>query len=271
MTDKSRFSFGKNWENYIQKHFSEQRVEIARHHLLSFLNSEHLEGKCFLDIGCGSGLHSLAALHSGAAKICSFDVDADAVATTKKLREISGDPTHWQVLQGSILDDQFLRAIEPADIVYSWGVLHHTGNMWLALDNAVKLMQKDALLYIALYDYHYHLDPPPEFWLDVKQRYNSSNPWEKRVMELWYIWKFILKYNPLFLPMLFYRMVYYKYSRGMDMYTDIKDWLGGWPMEFAKRADVEAWAEKNDLEKLTIKTGEANTEYLFRRITAKGF
>lgn len=264
-----RFGFGKNWEDYIKKHFSEERVEISRKHMLSFLGMEDLKGKTFLDIGCGSGLHSLAALRSGAEKICSFDYDPDSVATARRLKEFAGNPSHWEIHQGSILDKEFLRTIEPADIVYSWGVLHHTGSMWEAMDSTAGLGKKSSLYYIALYDYETHVNPTPEFWLDVKQRYNKSSEWGKRKMELWYIWRFMLHGNIpflpiLLLPILLVRIFWYKKSRGMAFYNDVKDWLGGWPMEFAKRADAREWAEKNGLEILTMKTGEANTEYLFR-------
>jgi len=262
-TNSMRFGFGKNWEDYIKKHFSEERVEISRKHMLSFLGLEDLKGKTFLDIGCGSGLHSLAALRSGAEKIYSFDYDPDSVATTRKLKEFAGNPSHWEIYQGSILDKEFLRSIEPADIVYSWGVLHHTGSMWEAMNNAAGLGKNGSLYYIALYDYEIHVDPTPEFWLDVKQRYNQSTNWGKRKMEFWYIWRFMLHRNVLFLPVLLVRILGYKASRGMAFYNDVKDWLGGWPMEFAKRADVGKWAEQHGLEMLTMKTGEANTEYLF--------
>ena len=264
-TNSARFGFGKNWEDYIKKHFSDERVEISRKHLLSFLKLDDLKGKSFLDIGSGSGLHSLAALRSGAERIYSFDYDLDSVTTTEKLREFAGNPSHWEVRQGSILDKEFLRTIEPADIVYSWGVLHHTGSMWEAMDNTFELGKKGSLYYIALYDYDAYGHPPPEFWLDLKQRYNKSSAWGKRKLELWYIWTYNMHGTILALPLLLMKILGYKQSRGMAFYTDVKDWLGGWPMEFAKRADVKKWAEKHGLEMLEMKTGEANAEYLFKR------
>jgi 2-polyprenyl-6-hydroxyphenyl methylase/3-demethylubiquinone-9 3-methyltransferase len=261
-TNSERFAFGKNWEDYIAKHFSEERVEISRKHLLAFLQLPDLKGKYFLDIGCGSGLHSLAALRAGAEKIFSFDYDPDSVATTKKLREFVGNPSHWEVRQGSILDEEFLNTIEPADIVYSWGVLHHTGSMWQAMENAAGLGRRNSLYYIALYDHDIQVNPTPEFWLDVKRRYNKSSALGKRILEVWYIWRFMLGSRIKNLSTLFRE---YKHTRGMALYNDVKDWLGGWPMEFAKRADVKNWSDRHGLEMLTMKTGEANTEYLFRR------
>ena len=57
----------------------------------------------------------------------------------------------------------------------------------------------------------------------------------------------------------------------MAFYTDVVDWLGGWPMEFAKRADVKTWAERNELKMLVMKTGEANTEYLFAHMNITNY
>jgi len=114
--EKTRFGFGKNWENYIRKHYSDERVEISRRHLLDFLKLPSLAGKYFLDIGCGSGLHSFAAFRSGADRIFSFDYDQNAVDTTIRLKDFAGNPNNWKITQGSILDDNFMKTIEPADI-----------------------------------------------------------------------------------------------------------------------------------------------------------
>lgn len=264
--DTIRFGFGKNWQKFIENNFDEERIEISRRHILGFLKMNSLEGKYFLDVGCGSGLHSLAALRAGAEKIVSFDLDMASVATAKKLWEFSGSPKHWTVLQGSILDQNLIAKVEPADIVYSWGVLHHTGDMWKAIENTASLLKGDSLLYMALYDYDAFIDPPPEFWLAVKKRYNEGAPLTKRWIELWYIWRFILGYRPYYLPRYIQRMIKYRQSRGMALYTDIKDWLGGWPMEFAKTDDVKHFCkEKLELELVNISTGEANSEYLFKR------
>jgi len=114
------FSFGRNWEEFIRINFSEERVSIAQRHILDFLGLTDLKGRYIVDIGCGSGLHSLAFLKAGAGKIISFDVDPLSVETTRRLRKLCGDPAGWEVLEGSILDDDFLRRIAPADIIYSW-------------------------------------------------------------------------------------------------------------------------------------------------------
>lgn len=261
-----RFAFGKNWKRFVEKHFDQQRVDISKKHLLDFLGVADLKGKTFLDIGCGSGLHSLAAFQSGAARIVSFDYDQDSVDTTRFLRKFAGDPENWTVSQGSVLDRDFMASLPEADIVYSWGVLHHTGDQWNAIRNAAGRVAPGGLFYIALYTSDVFVDPTPEFWLDIKQRYVRSGWFGKRALEFWYIWRFMLNRNPLRIVNLIGVLLKYKEGRGMSFYTDIMDWLGGWPMEFSSIAEIKAFAA-NELrfEMLKVKGGEANTEYLMAR------
>src|SRR5215213_8744027 len=129
---ETRFSFGKNWSDYVNESLDEERIAIAVVALQELLNLDNLRGQTFLDIGSGSGLHSLAAYRLGADEVISFDYDPDSVRTTEQLRAEAGSPTNWQVLQGSILDEAVVEKYH-ASIVYSWGVLHHTGAMWQAI------------------------------------------------------------------------------------------------------------------------------------------
>jgi SAM-dependent methyltransferase len=256
------FSFGKNWAEFVERHLTEERIANSRAHLLGFLECADLKGKSFLDIGSGSGLSSLAAFDAGADRIVSFDIDPASVATTQLLRARRGNPERWTVLHGSVLDLAFVGAIEPADIVYSWGVLHHTGQMWVALSNAISRMRADGLLYVALYT-TLHSSP---YWLDVKRRYNAAGALRKRAMEWRHIfsdlvwptvrgakngWKIVREYPQI---------------RGMSYYTDVKDWLGGYPYEFAKVEEVYKFCrDRCGLELLNLATGEANNEFLFGR------
>jgi 2-polyprenyl-3-methyl-5-hydroxy-6-metoxy-1,4-benzoquinol methylase len=262
VAEDTKFSFGRNWKEFIEINFSEERVNVSKKHILSFLKLNDLQGKYILDIGCGSGLSSLAMFKSGIEKLVSFDLDPEAVQTTLKLKELSGNPSNWEVFQGSILDEQVINKIIPADIVYSWGVLHHTGKMWEAVENASKLIKPGGLFYLALYT----TNSDSDHWLKVKKIYNSISEEEKVWMQHWYI------VNYTTLPVRLSGgdptpiIEQYKKNRGMDFFIDIKDWLGGYPFEHASIEEVKAFVKnKLKLELINIKTGEANTEYLFRK------
>lgn len=269
--DGPRYGFGKNWAEFIQKNFSEERIKVAKNRLLDFLKLNDLKGRSFLDIGCGSGIHSLAAYQAGAESIVGFDYDHDSVKTSEKLRDFVGSPQNWKISQGSVLDPLFVGSLKPTDIVYSWGVLHHTGDMWQAIENAVSTMKDDGVLFIALYTSDVYIDPLPQYWLKIKQQYNGSGVVRKRLMEWKYASRIVLgelrnRRNPLTY------ILGYQHSRGMSFWTDIKDWLGGWPMEFAGIRETKAFcSDKLGLELLHINAGEANTEYLFRKKGAKNY
>jgi 16S rRNA G966 N2-methylase RsmD len=266
MTDTAnemRYGFGKNWAEFIEKNFSGEMVEDSRQHLAGFIRMDSLKGLTFLDIGCGSGLHSLAAYRMGADRIVSFDYDRDSVATTQKVRDHAGTPANWTVMQGSVLDKAYMEKLPKADIVSSWGVLHHTGDMWTAVRNASIPLKPNSLFYRALYSSDNYVDPPPEYWLKVKRDYNRAGALGKRLMELRYavrhliIPELVSGHNPL--------QVMRKYgSRGMTYWTDVKDWLGGYPMDFASLNETQVFCKDElGLGLVNVLTGEGCTEYLF--------
>ncbi len=274
-----RFAFGLNWDRFVERHFSHDRVKAAREKLLRALRLDSLEGLSFIDIGCGSGLHSLAALQAGAAQVFSFDYDQNSVATTLRVKEMHGKPVNWVVAQASVLDHVFMTKLEKADIVYSWGCLHHTGNMWKAIENARIPLKPNGVLFIALYSHTVYADssvlngdPLPEQWLKIKKRYNSMGQTRKRLCELSYVFNQEIRrhsWNPkriLRNAVIWYHQYNnYSQSRGMDYWTDIRDWLGGWPMEFVKERELFLFArDRLDLELLDCITGAGNTEFLFR-------
>jgi len=268
-----RFAFGQNWKGFIEKSFSAERVAVAKTKLLETLQLPDLQGKTFLDVGCGSGIHSLAALQAGADKIVSFDYDPDSVATSTSLKDLVGNPPHWEIMRGSVLDRSFITALGKFDIVYSWGVLHHTGHMWDAIRNVGIPVAADGALFIALYSYTTYQDfallgsPTPEEWLDVKERYNRSTARQKRVME----WQYVLGprwYLPWMAAINYLRFkrseARYIESRGMEIWTDVRDWLGGWPMEFVNELELLRFAKKElKLEIVEMICGEGNTEFVF--------
>jgi SAM-dependent methyltransferase len=246
----------------VRSSFSQDRLTVARTHLLDFLRLPNLKDLVFLDIGCGSGIHSLASLISGAAKVISVDVDPDSITATRTLRSWQGNPDNWEIASGSILDPVFLKSLVKADIVYSWGVLHHTGDLWQALTNSARCLQPGALFYIAIYD----KTPQTPYWIDIKKRYNSCGWWGKRNME----WRYIIRH--FFWPIYPRRVasslraiISYKAKRGMAFMTDVRDWLGGWPFEPATETEICNFCQsKLGLRQLRIKSGEANIEYLFQ-------
>jgi len=118
---ETRFSFGKNWENYLKGGLNKGALENSLGSLKFFLGNYSVKNKTFLDFGCGSGIHSLAALMLGAEKVVSIDIDERAVKCCEKLRGEIGCNYNWETRQGSLLDREFISRLGVFDIVYCWG------------------------------------------------------------------------------------------------------------------------------------------------------
>jgi len=150
MEERKRFSFGKNWQRFLNS-LNEDRSKSAELSLTDFLRLDDLQDKTFLDVGCGSGLFSYAAFRLGARKMVSFDLNPFSVACCRYLHDQANSPDHWEVHEGSILDGIFCSKLGRFDIVYAWGVLHHTGDMWRAMKNAAELVNDGGYYNIAIY------------------------------------------------------------------------------------------------------------------------
>lgn len=230
--ENGRFAFGENWARFLRK-LNKERIVAAETALKEMLGVENLEGKRFLDIGSGSGLSSLAARRLGA-EVLSFDYDRDSVGCTIELkRRFFPNDTSWRIERGSVLDVPFMESLGRFDIVYSWGVLHHTGAMWSALKISMERTRPNGLLFIALYN---DQGLWSRVWWIIKFAYIKLPTLLKRAYAF-AVWKaiyvlVILKYLFLLKPMKPIREARaYKPRRGMDQEADIIDWMGGFPFE----------------------------------------
>lgn len=240
---KQRFEFGKNWKAFLTK-LNNTKITEAENSLKKMLGTKSLAEKTFLDVGSGSGLFSLAAKNLGA-KVLSFDFDQSSVWCTSELKErFYKKDNDWKVLQGSVLDKKFLASLGKFDYVYSWGVLHHSGNMWKALDNVIDLVKDEGILFIALYNRQQFAS---KYWSLVKKIYNKF-PFTRPI---WFLIHFLYPT----LPSLALKYLYNKkIPRGMTSYYDLLDWLGGYPFEVSTPAEIFNFYKKNGFVLTQLKT-----------------
>jgi len=265
--DDTRFSFGENWREFLE-HIDDQRIEIAEKAILSLLGQQRLDGLTFLDIGSGSGLSSLAARRLGA-RVHSFDYDPQSVACTQALRSrYCPDDTEWMVEQGSILDPDYLAKLGRFDIVYSWGVLHHTGAMHNAIARASRLVAQHGLFAFALY----HRTRMCALWRLEKRWYAGASPDAQRRARAVYI--ALLRLRFLLTRGDFQSYVEtYQRQRGMAFEHNVHDWMGGYPYESISAPEVEAVMQPLGFERIwSMATpltfgffGSGCDEYLYRR------
>lgn len=257
-----RYRFGENWARFIEL-VDERRIGEAEQSLYKFFGERPLDGKSFLDIGSGSGLFSLAARRLGAT-VYSFDFDPCSVECTCALKEkFFPVDERWSISRNSVLDDAFMSALPQFDLVYSWGVLHHTGDMKHAIRNACQRVRPGGLLYLALYRKTW-LCP---LWRLEKRIYCSSPDSVRKIVRH--------SYGAAVRFAFTVRGRVYSPKRGMDAERDLDDWLGGYPYESItpRKLRRNLAGEGFALRSQTIKAEGVHItpgcdEYLFERVSA---
>jgi len=247
---RARFAFGKNWKSY-SKLIDDSRINAAQEDLKTALGVADLKGKTFLDIGSGSGLSSLAA-HGLGAKVTSYDYDQDSVDCTVAVHQEAGAPKTWTVQQGSVLDEKFQKSLGKFDVVYSWGVLHHTGDMWQALNNVQHNMKKSSQLFIAIYNNQGFIS---EAWKKIKKTYVTSPKiiqWGMIAIFSFYFASKNLVHDVLNLKNPLKR--YKQSARGMSVFYDWVDWIGGYPFEVASPEAIFSFYKEKGLDLTYLRT-----------------
>jgi 2-polyprenyl-3-methyl-5-hydroxy-6-metoxy-1,4-benzoquinol methylase len=264
-----RFEFGKNWSRFLTT-LDDQRIAEAERAIIDLLELPDLSGKRFLDIGSGSGLSSLAARRLGAS-VHSFDYDPHSVACTTELRRrYYPQDDSWTVEEGSALDADYIRSLGKFDIVYSWGVLHHTGEMWKALENAQMPVIAGGKLFLAIYN---DTGSQSARWRWIKKTYNRlprlmKTPFTIAVSapeEAKSLIRSLVKARP---SEYIQTWTHYDKNRGMSHWHDLVDWVGGYPYEVAKPEEIFDFYRARGFTLTKLKCGSVGlgcAEYVFQR------
>lgn len=277
LPDVAPFAFGKNWARFLST-LTEERIGSAEASLRNLLRRNDLKGCRFLDAGSGSGLFSLAAYRLGA-EVTSFDVDEDSVACTQELKKrFCSETDRWQVLGGSLLDRAFLETIGEFDVVYCWGVAHHTGNMWNAIDNLLPVVKPGGSVVLAIYNDQLYIS---RAWRGVKRIYRKLPSFLRPLYVAVIGCATFMKRLAVTLAACLLRLVTLRnpltpltnwlaetQARGMHGWYDLVDWVGGWPFEVARPEIVFRYLRDRGftLQELTTSIGHGCNEFVFERI-----
>ena len=263
-----RFEFGRNWQAFLRS-VDDVRIAAAEASLLSMLRCQDLAGKSFLDIGSGSGLFSLAARRQGA-RVHSFDFDADSVACTRELRRrYADDDAQWTIEQGSVLDPEYMAGLGTFDVVYSWGVLHHTDHMWDAMAVACRAVRPGGMLFVALYN---DLGTKSRRWRAIKKVYNRLPRLLRPILTAVTIApeeaKTFARFTLSGRPLDYFKLWMRHGDRGMNRWRDAVDWVGGYPYEVATPEEVFDFCRVRGFTLKTLKCGGVGlgcNEFVFDR------
>ena len=222
MTSNIRYDFGEQWDEY-SKRITDDDLANAKKALAELIPPLlNPEGKSFLDIGCGSGIHTVAATRLGFSSVTATDYYDGSVRAAKSLATLYG--AKIDVFQDDILNTKINGTF---DVVYSWGVLHHTGNMVGAIHKAKALVAPNGLFIISIY----LRTPLCKFWKIEKQVYTRLPRAVQSVMD------YAFRGLAIALKAVDERM---EKARGMDWRVGCRDWLGGYPYESATPSEVVA-------------------------------
>ncbi len=261
-----RFAFGRNWSRFLET-LTDSRIEHAERSTIEMLGLCQLSAKTFLDIGSGSGLFSLVA-HRLGATVHSFDYDPSSVECTRQVRDLhtTGD-NRWHVERGSALDRSYMESLGQFDIVYAWGVLHHTGDLWTSLEYAANCVRTDGLILLAIYN---DAGRKSALWRRIKRVYCSGFVGRTVVVGTLFPYSFIrmlirscLSRQNLFAS--------YRLNRGMSLIRDWHDWCGGLPYEVASVETVFRFFSERGFVLRNIRTtnGRANNQFLFQAVRSE--
>jgi 2-polyprenyl-6-hydroxyphenyl methylase/3-demethylubiquinone-9 3-methyltransferase len=260
------FAFGRNWRRFLPV-INEERIGRATDSLRTMLQADTLSGRSFLDVGCGSGLFSLSARRLGA-RVRSFDADPDSVLCAAELRarHFPDDPA-WTISSGNVLDEAFMRSLGRFDIVYAWGVLHHTGDLRKALANAALPVAEAGQLFIAIYN---DQGSESDRWRRVKEIYGSGALGRAFILGTFvpYFAAREIGGSVVHREWLPARLARYKRERGMSLLHDWVDWLGGYPFEVARPEDVFRFYRDRGFalrDLVTCGGGLGNNQFVFVR------
>jgi 2-polyprenyl-6-hydroxyphenyl methylase/3-demethylubiquinone-9 3-methyltransferase len=262
-----RFEFGQNWSQFLPA-IDEERIQRAENSLKEMLEVESLAGKTFLDIGSGSGLFSLAARRLGA-RVHSLDFDPKSVYCTTELKKsYFRDDDSWKIEEASVLDREHMKSLGTFDVVYSWGVLHHTGDLWKAMENAQQRVAPDGKFFIALYN---DTGSQSARWYWIKKTYCGlpgilKMPFAALVTlpgELKFMASSIVTLRP---GRYIESWTAYRRNRGMTKWRDIIDWVGGYPYEVSKPDEVFDFCRSRGFVMTRLKCGNVGlgcNEFVF--------
>ncbi|HRO74661.1 MAG TPA: class I SAM-dependent methyltransferase [Crocinitomicaceae bacterium] len=265
--------FGNNFKDSLLTHFEEEQLHSSKEFILSYLELDDLSSKTYLDAGCGSGVFSVAAQQLGAV-VTAFDIDEVALENLHAVSEKFNVPINAiKTMKGSILDEDFITYLGKFDIVLCWGVVHHCGEMWKGIENICNTVKDGGLIHFGIYNKADNFGFYPDgrfgssnFWKKIKKRYSKAPKFVQGIVDKLAVFGIFVIHlvsfkNPI-------KALRKNERRGMNWQSDLKDWLIGYPYEYATPEEVIEFMKVRGFTLVKLKTnnGLLTNNYVFKKI-----
>jgi 2-polyprenyl-3-methyl-5-hydroxy-6-metoxy-1,4-benzoquinol methylase len=128
----------------------EARKYFVEPHIPAFADFARWRGKRVLEIGCGIGTDSVNFARNGA-DLTIVELSQNSLDLTKERFNVFGLDARF--IQGNAEQlDQLIPAGEKFDLIYSFGVIHHSPNPRKIVESLRRLMKPDSELRLMIYN-----------------------------------------------------------------------------------------------------------------------
>lgn len=103
----------------------EERKYFVESHIPGFAEFERWPGKRVLEIGCGIGTDTIQFARHGA-RVTSVDLSENSLELARQRAKVYGVGEQVSFYRGNAEELRDFVPVEPYDLIYSFGVIHHT-------------------------------------------------------------------------------------------------------------------------------------------------
>jgi len=135
------------WQGFDTSDLTDESFRLLTDRLPKDIIEENIVGKNVLDMGCGSGRHSIALAKVGAGRVTGIDLQRKSFAAAKQWCKDNNLSVQFE--EGNVHRLRFDNGA--FDFVFCNGVLHHTSSIEKGLQELSRVLKKSGKAFLYLY------------------------------------------------------------------------------------------------------------------------
>ena len=129
----------------------EARKYFVEYHIPAFADFQRWNGKKVLEIGCGIGTDTINFARHGA-HVTAVDLTEKSLEVARQRARVFGLEDRIRFIQANAEELSSYVPVESYDLVYSFGVIHHTPHPERVLEQIRKYVSRDSSVRIMVYN-----------------------------------------------------------------------------------------------------------------------